>query len=179
MRGRTVRWALAALGLAVVAVGAVACGSSGNGTDAGDTGTGGGGGFQAYVDCLARNGISVGSFGPGGRPSRFPSGFPSGGPASRFPSGGAGQAAGGFLGDQPPAGVDQQTWDRARQACASVRPTFGAGGGNSAFTAYRNCLSDHGVTLTGGPNQLNTADPKVAAAQKACEALRPSGPRSP
>jgi hypothetical protein len=71
-----------------------------------------------------------------------------------------------------------------------VRPSFGAGGGNggannSALVAYRNCLTEHGVTFpSGGPRAagggggfagLNTADPKVAAALTACEPLRPTG----
>jgi hypothetical protein len=63
------------------------------------------------------------------------------------------------------------------QACASLRPTGGPGGNNSAFAAYRNCLSEHGVTLNGGP--VNTADPKYAAALKACAPLRPTGRPQP
>jgi hypothetical protein len=88
------------------------------------------------------------------------------------PSGG-----GGFgFGDQPPPGVDAKTRQDAQQACASVRPSAGAGRDNGAFTAYRNCLADHGVTMNQGRgNQLNTADPKTAAALKVCEPLRPTG----
>ena len=81
---------------------------------------------------------------------------------------------------------------------------FGGGANSSALasqlTAYRSCLSDHGVTLptvaprpsgtpaagaSGGPGRrgaggfggigaLNTADPKTAAAVKACAPLRPT-----
>jgi hypothetical protein len=94
------------------------------------------------------------------------------------PSDGFGRGGrGALLGDQPPAGVDQATWDKARAACASLRPSgrpSGFGGNNTAFAAYRNCLSEHGVSPSTGPNQLNTADPQVAAAMKVCAPLRPS-----
>jgi hypothetical protein len=61
-------------------------------------------------------------------------------------------------------------------ACKSLQPTFGGGGGgNSAFTAYRNCLQSHGVSTSSGTSGLNTADPKVAAAIKTCAPLRPAG----
>jgi hypothetical protein len=43
------------------------------------------------------------------------------------------------------------------------------------MTAYRNCLSEHGVTASTGPNALNSADPTIAAAMTACQALRPAG----
>ena len=78
-----------------------------------------------------------------------------------------------------------------------MRPTGGFGRGNNAalqsqLTAYRSCLSDHGVTLPtpaagasatpgaggrgglGGVGQLDTADPRTAAAVKACAPLRPT-----
>jgi hypothetical protein len=48
-------------------------------------------------------------------------------------------------------------------------------GDNGAQTAYRNCLNDHGVTVTGPVDQLDASDPTVAAAMQACAALRPSG----
>jgi hypothetical protein len=70
--------------------------------------------------------------------------------------------------------VDDATWQKAQTACASLRPSMAPGGGrdNGAIRAYRDCLSNHGVTASAGP--LNTADPKVAAAEKACAVLRPS-----
>ena len=75
--------------------------------------------------------------------------------------------------------MSEQTWQAAQAACAAVRPSIGpgrnGGGNNSAITAYRNCLQDHGLTApAGGLNNLNTADPKVAAAITACAPLRPS-----
>jgi hypothetical protein len=175
-----VRWAAMALCLAAIGGGLIACGAS---NDPDDTSNGGATGIQAYLDCLASNGVTLDSRGPGGAPSRFPSGPPSAfrsrQPGPGGPGGGGSGGLGGF-GDQAPEGVDQETWRNAQQACASVRPTAGPGGGpgggagNPAFTAYLNCLSDHGVTATGGPNQLNTADATVAEAMKACEALRPT-----
>jgi hypothetical protein len=78
--------------------------------------------------------------------------------------------------------VDDATWQKAQQACASLLPSGGPQGGgqnNSAITAYRNCLSQHGVTASTGAGQLNTADPAVAAAVKACAALEPSGQPAP
>jgi hypothetical protein len=75
-----------------------------------------------------------------------------------------------------PAGVDDATWQKAQEACASVRPTGGPGGGGpgggqGANPAYANCLSDHGVPAGTAPN---SSDPKVSAAQEACKALSPA-----
>jgi hypothetical protein len=137
-------------------------------------------GLQAYVDCLRQHGVTIDlpSARPSGRPGGArPSGVrPSDRPSGVRPSGGRGFPG---VGNVPPSGVDQATWDAAQQACASVRPSFsggpGRGGNNGANTAYRNCLRDHGVTASAGPAQLNSADPKVAAAMQACAPLRPSG----
>jgi hypothetical protein len=181
------------LGAAAVAGLAAACGGSA-GTPPANAAANGGNGFAAYTQCLERNGVvlpsaSANPRGTGGvRPSNRPSTRPSGGTGN---GGGFGGGGGGFaFGNNPPAGVSQATWDKAMQACASVRPSFGAGGGNggannSALVAYRNCLTEHGVTFpSGGPRAagggggfagLNTADPKVAAALTACEPLRPTG----
>ena len=101
--------------------------------------------------------------------------------------GGGGFGGGGFGGglfddaNNPPAGVSQTTWTAALAACKSVQPSFGAaeasaavGGGNTAFQAYRNCLTSHGVSASTGPVALNTADPTIAAAVKTCEPLLPT-----
>ncbi len=169
---------LAALGLAMVGL-VAGCGGTDGGGPA-PAGSGAPGGLQAYAECLRQHGVPITV--PSGRPSGFrpsdrPSGVrPSGPRASRGPGGGGFPGFGG----EPPSGVDQATWDAAQQACASVRPSFGGGGrNNGAFTAYRNCLSDHGVTASAAPDALNTADPKVAAALAACAPLRPSGRPSP
>src|SRR5262249_37901190 len=137
-----IRAGAAAVGLAAIAVGVVACGSTGQPPANANAGQNG---FVAYATCLSEHGVTLPSGGPGfggRRPGAVPSARPSGRP-SRSPGAGRGGGFGfGFgFGDQPPAGVDEATWQQAQQACASVRPSFGAGGqggNNSAFTAYRN-----------------------------------------
>jgi hypothetical protein len=167
--------------LAVVA--ACGGGSKGTGTDAAPAGD--------YLTCLRQHGVNLPqvSFSPGARPSGVrPSGQRPTGPrpsGSRSPGafggGFGGGGFGGFLGSQAPPGVDQNTWNQAQQACASLRPTAFPSRNRDAgaITAYRNCLADHGVTLTGRPDDLSTADPKVAAAIQACAPLRPTPRPSP
>jgi hypothetical protein len=158
-----------------------ACGSSSKSQASGTpTSPAGQNAFAAYTECLRKNGVTLPSAfprgnRPSGRPTNRPTDRPTARPTAR-PSGARGGGGFGFgFGDQPPAGVDAQTWQKAQQACASVRPSGGAQNpDNGALRAYRNCLSDHGVTMTGGPGQLDSNDPKVAAALKACEVLRPT-----
>jgi hypothetical protein len=164
----------------VAAAFATACGSSDSGGgSSGSTGGSAGGGLQAYTSCLSKNGVDI-QTPAGGLPSGMPGGgFPSGAPGGAFPSGGPGAMPSGMAGGgmfQKPTGVDDATWQKAQTACASVRPSMGAGAGqdDSAVRAYLSCLSKHGAATSGSPTALNTADPKVAAAQKACVALRPS-----
>lgn len=157
---------------------AAACGGSDGGGDAagGNGGNGGANGFAAYTECLRQQGINVPTDRPTGRPSGRPSGTPS-------PGASQGSRGGGF-GSFRPEGVDDATWQKAQDACRAKLPSgrpsgfpsgFPSGGPNSgAFTAYRNCLRDNGVT-DGSMRDLNTADPKVAAAVKKCEVLRPTG----
>jgi hypothetical protein len=168
---RVRKWVLlggAAIASAMVVGLLAACGGSGGGGGPANAAPSGGqAAFQAYAACLRQHGVTL----PTGRPSGRPSGV--------RPSGGRGFGGGGFLGTEAPPGVDQRTWDAAMQACASVRPSFGRGGGNSAFQAYRNCLREHGITFSAGPGGLNTADPKVAAAMATCAPLRPSGRPGP
>ncbi len=177
-----IRIGAAFVGLATVGLVAVACGGKGNGsaTPAATQS----GGVQAYFQCLQQHGVNVAvpsvrasavrpqtSRSPGVRPSRSPGG------GGGF---GGGAGVGGLFGSTAPSGVSEQTWQAAQQACASLRPSFGpgrngGGGNNSAIAAYRNCLQDHGLPASaGGLNNLNTADPKVAAAITACAPLRPS-----
>jgi hypothetical protein len=167
------------LALAAVAAFVVACGGDGSGNaNAAPSAT-------DYFTCLRDNGVNLqqgnrsggprGSFSPGSRPSGFPTVRPSGSARS-----GGGLGGGGFLGSQAPPGVDQSTWDKARKACAALRPSGNPQQrDNGALTAYRNCLADHGVTLSGPITDLPTSDPKVVAALQACEALRPTGRPSP
>ena len=187
------RWFLSGLALAAV-LAVAACGADGGAAADGGTGEGANA-FSAYRDCLAQQGIDLPeqvtarpSGFPSGRPTAFPSGRPSGFPSGRptaFPSG---RQGGGFAGMRP-EGVDDETWQKAQTACASVMPTGGPGGfggnqggGNrgggdrAADAAYRNCLADHGVTTDPA---TTAADPKTAAAVEACAVLRPAATGSP
>jgi hypothetical protein len=142
--------------------------------------------FAAYRDCLAKNGVTLpegGQGGPagGGFPSGVPSGFPSGAPGA-FPSGAAPSGARPGGGFPLPDGVDQATYDKAQAACASVRPSFGPGGGGrpaldqTAVAAFKSCLSDHAVTVPDGDNwmqQLDRTDATVKAALDTCSPLLP------
>jgi hypothetical protein len=172
--------AIALVGIALGGL-AAACGGSSSPTTTASNAQGNNA-FAAYTACLRQNGVNLPSRGPGQRSGRpFPSGSPrpsgSRGPGSGGGFGGGGFGGGGFFGTEAPAGVDQATWDKATRACASVRPTAGPSGGpggnNSAFAAYRNCLTDHGVKFTAGG--FNPADPVFVAADKACAPLRPTG----
>jgi hypothetical protein len=169
---------LGALSVAVLAVGCASNNSGASTAAPGSTSGDGGNGIQAYLSCLSKNGVTIQQ--PSARPrpsgSRPAGAFPSGAPRSGGP-GGFGGPGGGFPGGgagvfEKPANVDDATWAKAQAACASVRPSGRAD--NGAITAYRNCLSNHGVTASTGAGQFDTTDPKVAAAEKACAALRPS-----
>ncbi|MEO3748875.1 hypothetical protein [Plantactinospora sp. B5E13] len=192
------RWTLALAAGSAALLLAAGCGSDGDGgsSDPGQDPTGAPNGASAYLDCLRDQGIDISNTFPSGRPSAFPSGrptaFPSGRPSgfpsgrpTAFPSGGPG---GGRMGGFRPEGVDDATWQRAQEACASVRPSGGPagngpggqdgpGGGNrDASAAYRNCLADRGVDLRANPA---TRDPKVAEAMQACDVLRPTATTTP
>lgn len=189
-----IRRIAAALGVASVAFVVAACGGGGSNSTASASGTGGGSNaFEAYVSCLNKNGVNIQlpsarpSARRSGAPRSFPSGVrPSGSPRA-FPSGVRPSGFGGGFGGmfQKPSGVDDATWQKAQSACASVRPSFGPGGrgngagDNGAMRAYRDCLSNHGVSASTAPGSLNTADPKVAAAEKACAVLRPTAAPTP
>lgn len=143
--------------------------------------------LAAYTACLQKNGVTITMPSGGarmrpsdgaGRPSGMPSGMPR--PSGSAGARGGGGFPGGGGGFTKPAGVDQATWDKAQAACASVRPSFGAGqgrGGNGANAAYRNCLQQHGVTL--GEGGLNTTDPTVKKAEETCKVLRPTASATP
>ena len=179
----------AALAFAAVAIFATACGSSDPGAPTTAAGASGG---TDYASCLRDNGVNLPQLNASGRPTSRPSGsgsgrptaFPSGQPrpsGSGFPGGGGFRGGGGgFFGTAAPDGVDQQTWEKAQKACASLRPTAfpgggnGNGGGGGRDAAYRNCLTEHGITVSGPVDQLDTADAKVAAAVTACAPLKPS-----
>jgi hypothetical protein len=135
-------------------------------------------GFSAFRNCLEQHGVTPGSGGFGG--------------------GLGGGSGGGGTGSSNNSKLQQ-----AMQACASLRPSFGSGGGGfggggfggggafgQAIQAFRSCMSSHGETIpttrptsppAGGSspadrflNGLNPGNPKVAAALKACESKLPS-----
>ncbi|MFC0526884.1 hypothetical protein [Phytohabitans kaempferiae] len=178
------RWTLALAAGSAALLLAAGCGSDDDsGADAG----GGPGGASAYLDCLREQGIDVPDTLPSGRPGGFPSGRPTAFPSDR-PSGAPG-GIGGPVGSAPPGrmggfrpeGVDDATWQKAQEACASARPSGAPGGGpgganREAGAAYRNCLADRGVDLRANPS---TTDPEVAEAIKACEVLRPAATPTP
>jgi len=120
----------------------------------------------AFAACLKKHGVSL-NFPTGGRPA-------SGG-TPPFRRGGTG-----FTG---PAGGGSK-FAQAAKDCASVRPkgsSFGGPGAfnSSSFTAYRNCLKLHGVSVTAGstgasgPTGGFRSNPRFKAAQTACAALQP------
>ena len=151
------RWAAAALmaGLLVTA-----CGSS---TGSSGQGSAQAGGASAFQQCLRQHGVSL----PSGRPS-----------FGGTPSPGAGAPAGG---GQFPGGFGSGAGSGAFQACRKYAPAgFGRGGagagGLSAFSAFSNCMKQHGVTLTGGPGalqSLGSAGGKVKKAFQTCRSLMP------
>lgn len=210
MRFRPTRHLPALVAAAAAVLITAGCGSGGDGgSDSGGPADGSGqNAFSAYVECMKKNGVAltVPTGRPGGMPSGRPSARPSGsafprpsGSAFPRPSGSAwarpsgapdGGRQGGMFGK--PDGVDDAVWNKAVQACQSVRPTFGPGGrdgrdgednggtgnndgnggnGNGSLTAYQNCLKDHGVA---SPAQPAASDPKLASAVTACEVLSPA-----
>jgi hypothetical protein len=85
------------------------------------------------LSCLRSHGVNV------------PTSRPSGGPGSGGFGGGFG--GGGFNG----SGGSNSTFQKAQQACASLRPSgggrFGGGGFATAFKAFDTCMADHGETI--------------------------------
>ena len=153
-------------GCAVVALLASGCGGATAGTAASPASATPSQGASAYLTCLRQHGVSI----PATRPTARPTARPSGGFAAN------------------PA------MQKARQACAPLRPAGGFGGGQfaAAFQAFRSCMAAHGETIpttrptappaTAPPgterflNGLNPGDPKVAAALKACQSKLPRFP---
>ncbi|MDR6316746.1 hypothetical protein J3R03_000942 [Actinoplanes couchii] len=201
------RGAVAVFAVSVALLFTAACGGTDETSTDSDSATGQNGGgnnaFAAYISCLNENGVTITmpSGGPGGgmgnggaRPSGGPDGArPSGAPDGNGarpsgqprPSGSAGQRGGGGFpgggGFSKPDGVDEATWAKAQEACASVRPSMGAGGGQrggggnsgggGANAAYQNCLKENGVTDTAN---LDTSDATVKKATETCAVLKPT-----
>ncbi len=159
---------------------AAGCGGTSNSTAAGtttaaaQTATGAaGGGFRRvantkFTACLKSQGVTL----PGGGLFRRRSG--TGAPTGQPPSGGG--AGGAFNNPKTQA---------AFQKCRQFLPNGGQfkRGGNgarpginsAAFAKYRQCLTAHGVKLTGGGpfGGANVASPAFQAAAKACRASAP------
>ncbi|MFR9778276.1 hypothetical protein ACL02O_19755 [Micromonospora sp. MS34] len=186
---------LAAVLTAAASVLLAACGSNGTPTTAAEGGQGDNA-FAAYQTCLREHGVTLPSADPsrsrGARPSGFPSGFPtarpSGFPTAR-PSGfprpsGSGGPGRGFPGMGRPDGVDEATWQKAQEACSSLRPSGrpgrrggpegsaapGGGQDDGRQTAYRTCLGGRGVDL----DKIDASDAKTKAALTACAAVSPA-----
>jgi hypothetical protein len=131
------------------------------------------GDFAAYRECMADNGVDLPDRGT--PPSGMPSGMPSGAPPSGAPGGG-------FPGGLP-EGVNQETYDAAQAACASLAPQMGPGGAGpgaldaTALAAFTSCLTDHDVTVPEGDDPLGSldrSDPTVQAALETCAPLIPA-----
>jgi len=180
---------LGALCLAALAAG---CGGSSGGsssaasppasTTTGTTTTpapGGGGAnasaFQAFRDCLAKQGVTLPARPGGGQGGQGGGTPPAGGgqpPANGTPPAGG---AGGRFGNLTPK---QQ---KAMTACQSLRPAgggFGGRGGNAngggqqnpAFAKYTACLKSHGVTF----GKTSPSSSTFTKATAACKSLLPS-----
>jgi hypothetical protein len=149
-------------------------------TTASNGATNGGSGrgrLTGFINCMSSHGVTL----PqrprtGTRGTDTPPSTTAGGRA-----GGNGNGFGGFANRfrNPPPGVDPTKYQAALNACRSTLPTGGSRLNNSAFQAYRSCLSDHGVQLpaqgqTTG-STINRNDPKVQTAMKTCAPLLPQG----
>ena len=141
--------------------------------------------LSAFQTCLKQHGVTIkpgefggrpgASFSPGTRPTAFPtrSPFPSGSP---FPRGSFTASA---------------KDSAAFKACAKYAPAgFGGGFGGrgisaSALAAFKSCLTQNGVKVTGKTaaailGELRNATGKTAAAVKTCRVLiQPAAPASP
>jgi hypothetical protein len=158
-----IRWALIALPVLALSGLLAACGSSSKATTASPTTTVPSGSasaaFAKYTSCLESNGVPASEAGSlfGGR-RRPGTGSSTTTPGGTTPVGSV--PAGGFTRPTIPA-----QYQAAFTACASDRPTFGGGGfgrggiSSTAFTAYRNCLEIHGVTLPTTPTTTPGATP--------------------
>lgn len=178
--------ALVSAAAGVAALGLIAGCSSGSGTAAA-AGAATGSGYPAYLSCLSQHGVKVPTNGAfaGRRSHSAGAGYT---PIARR------TVTGGFNG----LASSNPTTAAAMQACASLRPTGGAGfgGGSTRLAAFRSCMTQQGETVpTTRPTEtasatarptgdarylggLDPADPKVAAALKVCEPLIPTASAS-
>jgi hypothetical protein len=175
--GRARRLAAAAAATALTALVVGGCGLVSASSGPSSSSSSPASGFSAYFNCLRQHGVNVPT--PSASPGSGGGGF-----------GGGGFGGGGFGG----SGSGNSTFQKAAQACASLRPSFGGGNGFGGFAtalkAFRTCMSDHGEPIpttrpTSPPasgsapddrflNGLNPKNSKVAAALKACQSKLPS-----
>jgi PT repeat len=146
--------------------------------------------LSAFDTCLKAHGVKItarrGAFPSGtARPTAFPTDRPTAFPTNRptaFPTAHRSGAAGGFFG----GGADSAAF----KACAKYAPAgFGGrfGGGAaisaSAFSAFKSCMSQNGVKITGtaqtAMRTLRTATGKTATAFKTCQVLLQTGSPTP
>jgi hypothetical protein len=107
--------------------------------------------MKAYTDCMTTNGVDIAAGGFGGRNGG--GGGRNGG--QQDPNAAPPSSTSVDPNAAPTTTIDQAKLDAARTACADKRPAgMGRGGqggqggpNNQAFTAYRSCLTDHGLTL--------------------------------
>jgi hypothetical protein len=135
--------------------------------------------FAAFESCLKAHGVKTGGFGSGTRPFSTASPRP-------HPSGTFTRRPGGFTGAN----------SAAFKACEKYAPAgFGRGFGNfgngfrgisaSALAAFKSCMSQNGVKVTGTTAQqifrsLRNATGKIATADKTCRVLlQPSASTTP
>jgi hypothetical protein len=167
-----IRGMLAALAVALVLTG---CGGSSgsSGSSAGATSAAGtataSAALSAFQTCLKQHGVTIrpGQFSARPRASFTPTAFPAGSPRPRPSFSGRGSAA--------------------FKACAKYAPSgFGRGFGrtisSSALAAFKSCLSQNGVKVTGTTAsavlaELRNSTGKTAAAVKICRVLlQPTAP---
>jgi hypothetical protein len=129
--------------------------------------------LSAFQTCLKQHGVTIkpGQFGARPRASFTPTAFPTGSPRPR-PS-----FSGSFSG----------TDSTAFKACAKYAPTglgrgFGRTISSSALAAFKSCLTQNGVKVTGTTAsailaELRNATGKTAAASRTCRVLlQPTAP---
>jgi len=172
-----VRGALAVLAATLALAG---CGGSNSSSSAGATSTASAtstapttAGLSAFQTCLKQHGVTVrpGQFSARPRASFTPTAFPTGSPRPR-------PSFTGSLGTRDSA---------AFKACAKYAPAgFGGGFGRtisaSALAAFKSCLSQNGVKVTGTTAsailaELRNSTGKTAAAVRTCRVLlEPTAP---
>jgi len=170
-RGMLIRAALPVLAATLVLAG---CGGGSSSSTAGATSSASASstaaaGLSAFQTCLKQHGVTIrpGQFRARPRASFTPTAFPTGSPRPRPSFSGADAAA--------------------FRACAKYAPAgFGAGFGraisSSALAAFKSCLSQNGVKVTGTTagavlGELRNSTGKTAAAVRTCRVLlQPTAP---